>query len=201
MLPSAVAQLLPTPTVADARNTANFRTDGTPYGHGYGMTLTDATRLLPTPTAADSDRTSLTMVRGNPTLLGAVQDVLPTPRASDHGTPGQKASNGFRPHVAEVVLPLNASVSWGPYTAAIARWEHVLGVAAPDPKDARGRLAPEFVEWMQGLPSGWVTDVPGLSRNDVLRILGNGVVSQQCAAVLADLLPIWAAALGEERAA
>lgn len=170
MLPSAVAQLLPTPTVADARNTANFRPDGTPYGHGCGMTPTDATRLLPTPTAADSDRTSLTMVRGNPTLLGAV-------------------------------TPLNASVEWGPFADAIARWEQALDVAAPDPKDAKGRLAPEFVEWMQGLPAGWVTDVPGLSRNDVLRILGNGVVSQQCAAALAELLPVWAAALDEVQAA
>ena len=30
-----------------------------------------------------------------------------------------------------------------------------------------------------GLPDGWVTDVPGVSRNDALRGLGNGVVPQQ----------------------
>jgi DNA (cytosine-5)-methyltransferase 1 len=34
------------------------------------------------------------------------------------------------------------------------------------------------------LPAGHVTDVPGLSRNDMLRILGNGVVPQQAAAAL-----------------
>jgi DNA (cytosine-5)-methyltransferase 1 len=102
--------------------------------------------------------------------------------------------------VAEVVLPLNTSVGWGPYPTAIARWEEVLGTPAPDPKDSKGRLAPEFVEWMQGLPAGWVTGIPGPSRNDVLRILGNGVVSQQCAAVLAELLPIWAAVIIEARA-
>ncbi|MCX4792465.1 hypothetical protein OG369_42580 [Streptomyces sp. NBC_01221] len=51
-LADEVEHLLPTPVVADARDTANFRPDGTPYGEGYGMTLLDATRhLLPTPTA------------------------------------------------------------------------------------------------------------------------------------------------------
>lgn len=35
-----------------------------------------------------------------------------------------------------------------------------------------------------GLPEGWVTDVPGLSRNAQLKALGNGVVPQQCYAAL-----------------
>ncbi len=85
--------LLPTPTVADSRNTANFRPDGTPYGAGYGQTLVDATRLLPTPVAADSARQSTTYSRGNPTLVGAL---LPTPRASDgaKGGPNQRGSAG-----------------------------------------------------------------------------------------------------------
>ena len=30
-----------------------------------------------------------------------------------------------------------------------------------------------------GVPAGWVTDVPGLTRNDHLTLLGNGVVPQQ----------------------
>ncbi len=33
-----------------------------------------------------------------------------------------------------------------------------------------------------GLPAGWVTDVPGVTRNEALKALGNGVVPQQCAA-------------------
>jgi DNA (cytosine-5)-methyltransferase 1 len=36
---------------------------------------------------------------------------------------------------------------------------------------------------MQGIPDGWVTDVRHLSRNAMLRILGNGVVPQQAAAM------------------
>lgn len=39
-----------------------------------------------------------------------------------------------------------------------------------------------------GLPEGWVTDVPGLSRNAQLKALGNGVVPQQAAAALRVLL-------------
>ncbi|WP_350347228.1 DNA cytosine methyltransferase [Agromyces sp. G08B096] len=75
---------------------------------------------------------------------------------------------------------------WGAYEPAIRRWERVLGRVAPSPTnpDGRGgsqRLAPEFVEWMMGLPAGWVTDVAGISRNQMLRMLGNGVVPQQAA--------------------
>jgi hypothetical protein len=34
---------------------------------------------------------------------------------------------------------------------------------------------------MQGLPAGHVTAVPGLTRNDQLKALGNGCVPQQVA--------------------
>lgn len=35
-----------------------------------------------------------------------------------------------------------------------------------------------------GLPDGWVTDTPGLTRPAMLRALGNGVVPQQAIAAL-----------------
>ena len=38
------------------------------------------------------------------------------------------------------------------------------------------QLSAEFSQWRLGLPPGWVTDVPGLSRDDKLHILGNSVV-------------------------
>lgn len=56
----------------------------------------------------------------------------------------------------------------------------------PNPNDA-GDLNPQFVEWMMGLPAGWVTDVPGISRTGQLHLLGNGVVPQQAAHALAIL--------------
>ena len=41
---------------------------------------------------------------------------------------------------------------------------------------------------MQGLPDGWVTGVPGLSRPQQLKVLGNGVVPQQAVLALRLLL-------------
>ena len=35
-----------------------------------------------------------------------------------------------------------------------------------------------------GLPSGWVTDVDGLTHEERLKVIGNGVVWQQAAAAL-----------------
>ena len=39
-----------------------------------------------------------------------------------------------------------------------------------------------------GLPEGWITDVPGVSWGDQLKACGNGVVPQQAAAALRDML-------------
>lgn len=84
-------------------------------------------------------------------------------------------------------------VAWGDYEPAIRRWERVLGRSAPAPTEVGGRgaarLSPAFVEWMLGLPAGWVTDTPGLTRNDMLRCLGNGVVPQQAAVAIRPLIP------------
>lgn len=71
---------------------------------------------------------------------------------------------------------------WGAYEPAIRRWRRALGRPAPAPTElterGRHRLSPAFVEWMMGLPQGWVTD-HDLSRADQLKMLGNGVVPQQ----------------------
>jgi DNA (cytosine-5)-methyltransferase 1 len=44
-------------------------------------------------------------------------------------------------------------------------------------------LSPAFVEWLMGLPGGFVTGL-GLPRTLALRVLGNGVVPQQAAVAL-----------------
>jgi DNA (cytosine-5)-methyltransferase 1 len=59
----------------------------------------------------------------------------------------------------------------------------------PNPLDNDGKLNPQFVEYMMGLPSGWVTD-SGLSRPQQLKILGNGVVPQQAYAAIHRLLTL-----------
>jgi len=46
------------------------------------------------------------------------------------------------------------------------------------PTLVEGKLNAKFVEYMMGLPVGWVTDLD-LSRSQQLKMLGNGVVPQQ----------------------
>ena len=48
----------------------------------------------------------------------------------------------------------------------------------PDILAEDGKLNPVYVEYMMGLPKGWVTDI-NLSRVQKLKMLGNGVVPQQ----------------------
>jgi DNA (cytosine-5)-methyltransferase 1 len=61
---------------------------------------------------------------------------------------------------------------------------------APDALDQDGKLNAVFVEYMMGLPKGWVTDV-GLSRAQQLKMLGNGVVPQQAEYALELLTSDW----------
>jgi DNA (cytosine-5)-methyltransferase 1 len=57
----------------------------------------------------------------------------------------------------------------------------------PDVLDQDGKLNAAFVEYMMGLPVGWVTNT-GLSRAQQLKMLGNGVVPQQAEYALELLL-------------
>ena len=69
--------------------------------------------------------------------------------------------------------------AWRDYEPAIRRWETVMSRPAPHPAHKKG-VNTVFVEWLMGLPEGYVTDI-GLSRKAQLKILGNGVVPQQAA--------------------
>ncbi len=82
-------------------------------------------------------------------------------------------------------------IGWGDYAPAIRRWESSIGRAAPNPttlgRTGRPVLNPQFVEWLMGLPAGWVTDLD-IPRSQQLKILGNGVVPQQAVAGIEALL-------------
>jgi len=56
-------------------------------------------------------------------------------------------------------------------------WDQMCLQAAPDAL-VNDKLNAQFVEYMMGLPIGWVTDLE-ISRAQQLKILGNGVVPQQ----------------------
>lgn len=76
---------------------------------------------------------------------------------------------------------------WRHFGPAVKRWGRHMGRAAPTPLvDGTRQLNARFVEWMMGLPEGWVTDI--IPNRRALKVLGNGVVPQQAALALRMLL-------------
>ena len=76
----------------------------------------------------------------------------------------------------------NKGQAWNEYRFSVEMDRQTV----PDTLD-QGRLNTKFVEYMMGLPSGWVTDLD-LSRANQLKMLGNGVVPQQAYFALHQLL-------------
>lgn len=120
--------------------------------------------------------------------------LLPTPTARDF-----KEGTNFVPKIHKSLLPhcikgysLNKG-QWGKFEQAVLQHAAVIGRDAPPTVESlhvgnsyRGEaLSPGFVEWMQGLPKGWVTGLPPgetrgvYSRNAQLNLLGDGVVPLQ----------------------
>jgi DNA (cytosine-5)-methyltransferase 1 len=196
----AARRLLPTSTLSDPATEPGHDGDPRPgsarHGHRAGSR---PEALLPTPRGSDRFGPG-GHGQGGPDLRTAL--LLPTPRATDgaKGCPAQRGSKGDLTLPAAAVRldpPAFSTVEdagvggWGPYTEAVARWAALLGRPAPAPtqpgQHGKPVLAPAFVEWLMGLPAGWVTDLP-LPRTLALRVLGNGVVPQQAAAALRLLL-------------
>ena len=196
-LADEVEHLLPTPLATDGSGAMEDRREAS----GHGAALRDLPHLLPTPRATDGSK-------GGPNQRGSSGDLMlpsavtlmPTPSVADVEG-GRKARSGARSD--ELLLNgIAAGQRFGDYTPAIARWEAVLGRPAPDPTEPTGRdgahrLSPRFVEWLMGLPSGWVTDPaiwegmkPSTARNAQLKALGNGVVPQQAAAAIRHILTL-----------
>ena len=111
--------------------------------------------------------------------------------ASDHRlrTPRTAWLTEPEARVGDAVVADRRTVQrWGLYADAIIRWEHITGRPAPAPallNDADGpRPAPAFVEWLMGLPPGWVTDAGELTQNQQITALGNGVLPLQATSAL-----------------
>lgn len=131
--------------------------------------------------------------------------LLPTPNTMDampaksrqqikaHRDQGRGGDRNLREAVLyELESDAGEFSRWGKYEAAIRRWEAVTGCPAPEAtepgKEGKLRLSANFVEFVMGVPCGWVTSVPGLSRTDQLRCLGNGCVPAQVVLALHLLL-------------
>jgi len=113
-----------------------------------------------------------------------------TPADSEHG--GRRQGGHAEQWASERQEPsCNGKVDWRQYEPAIRRWERITGRQAPNPTEVgpKGnvRLSAHFVEWMMGLPGGWVTDVL-TTRKDLFRTLGDGVLPQQAALAIGGLI-------------
>ena len=173
----ASIDLLPTPRATDGTN-----------GNGMGVPLGIAVQLLPTPTTRDHKGRNQRDDKGRnqrddtSCLTGAL---LPTPSVAD-ALGGHERRGGARGD--ELLLKgIATHQAWGKYVDAIARWEAIHG-PAPAPtkpgRNGRPKLNPAFAEWMMGAPAGWITDTPGVTDNEALKMAGNGVVEHQAYAAL-----------------
>lgn len=210
-LGNQVMSLLPTPEAKLASSGPDYARMNREGSGGDDLITTlwrEGMHLLPTPQAADGtggriDREGI----GGKRVSGAKRSItlasvahhhlMPTPRASRGGSStetmyglGAERVDDERPQ-GQVVADVT---DWGPYEAAIRRWEAIIGRPAPAPvrfdgKGGKPRLNPELTEWMMGWPAGHVTDPAiGLTRAEQLKACGNGVVPQQAAAALREML-------------
>jgi hypothetical protein len=152
----------------------------------------DESGLYELPTLAPPTGDSATSAHGNgnghgKSLAIEAQRLLPTPMRFDSNGVSEAQADRHSPPLGIVVR----GQEWGVYADAITRWETLTRPAPPPTQPSKKgtpQLSPRFSEWMQGLPDGWVTDVPGVTRNEALKAIGNGVCPQQAAAALRFLL-------------
>ena len=184
---SGVAALLPTPGTTRHQGTSDVR-----KAKGQQVDLAHVVNdlaLLPTPLTTDGQIPGTVQDRIDGgwriQLVNVINSLatLPTPTAgymNPTAGHGEVRASGFQAgwNIAGI---LERPEMWGQFAPAIARWESILGRPAPDPRSADEKLNPAFVEWMMGLPEGWVTGL-GFARSTALKALGNGVVPQQAEA-------------------
>lgn len=108
------------------------------------------------------------------------------PQRNQLPTDQQQASPRHDPARPDLLGPSFAS-----HTAALEHWVDVIGRPWPTPYflSTIGEVAlnPGFVEWMMGLPAGYVTG-HGIADTACMQMLGNGVIPQQAELALRLLL-------------
>jgi DNA (cytosine-5)-methyltransferase 1 len=197
-------ELLPTPQAHDSQGPKTPEQIATMRAKGAGVRNLNETavyELLRTPQANITEAKPGIKLQGRTPadpqvgLADQIMSLLPTPNASDASGGGAHPDKreGHSRQLIDYAL-LDNTTAWGKYAPAIRRWES-LTRPAPAPtepnKNGNPRLSAAFSQWLMGWPDGWVTDPSiGISRNDQLRIVGNGVCPQQAVAALEYLLNV-----------
>ncbi|MCT2042630.1 hypothetical protein M3D15_04680 [Pseudoclavibacter alba] len=147
---------------------------------------------MPTPTASEHTGAGHAASKTGSPNLRTVVELMPTPKAgdADFGTP---RTSGRPPEMSTHLGTRLVYRDFGEYAPAVERWAAVIGRPAPAPTEVgeKGgkRLSAPFVEWLMGLPEGHVTSPEiGLTRTQELKALGNGVVPQQAAEAVKQLM-------------
>ena len=193
---------------AEARkrgNTVGVRDQVMDLVASQGVKVSRALVNLPTPTVSDLYTANLSSKQHSEGSLHSVSlaqivnrpDLLPTPIVRDYKDGQSEVLRHGKVQTDTVgrAIMNSGEVSdskWGKFEPAVRLWEQEIGREAPSPtkpdgKDGNHRLSSKFTEWMMGLPEGWITDV-GLTRNEELKLAGNGVVPQQAELALRLLL-------------
>jgi DNA (cytosine-5)-methyltransferase 1 len=193
---------------AEARkrgNTVGVRDQVMDLVASQGVKVSRALVNLPTPTVSDLYTGNLSSKQHSEGSLHSVSlaqivnraDLLPTPIVRDYKDGQAEVLRNGKVQTDTVgrAIMNSGEVSenkWGKFESAVRTWEQEIKRQAPSPtkpdgKEGAHRLSSKFTEWMMGLPEGWITDV-GLTRNEELKLAGNGVVPQQAELALRLLL-------------
>ena len=170
---SEEVELLMTPLVDDSKNS----------GQNQTRRASLASQIVTLPAAEEEPLTLL------PTILATEGTKMDTTQSIE-----DREAGGHQVALTNIARSgVDDSNVWGRYAPAIRRWERVTGRPAPAPtkpdgKEGAHRLSSLFTEWMMGLPEGWITAC-GLTRNEELKLAGNGVVPQQAELALRILIP------------
>lgn len=166
--------------------------------------LVESDLMLPTPVVNDMGRGKTiewwddwnTRVNHGKSLdIEAVKlAMLPTPtvQAGTHGGGTQDRGPGSPDDSNLWIVGKRSPGTLGEYGPVLHRWASIIGrdVPAMTVVNKRGQheLSPVFVEFMMGLPEGWVTGAD-ISPQMQLKALGNGVVPGQAYLALTVLDP------------
>jgi len=112
-------------------------------------------------------------ITSKPKSSGISNSELITDTTSDARQKSRRTDTSIRTTYNGLQRGQDKRQAWGKH-----RFSSQMEREAIPPALDEGKLNVKFVEYMMGLPVGWVTDLD-LSRSQQLKMLGNGVVPQQ----------------------